>query len=74
MDLARWQEFIPRGAEIALKPNLGFDLFLPGSITSPWVFEGVVRVIRDWVDKIYVGVKELKCMGARAPFDHPHVR
>jgi uncharacterized protein (DUF362 family) len=54
MDLARWQEFIPRGAEIALKPNLGFDLFLPGSITSPWVFEGVVRVIRDWVDKIYV--------------------
>lgn len=25
------------------------------------------------VEKIYVGVKELKCMGARAPFDHPHV-
>jgi uncharacterized Zn-finger protein len=24
-------------------------------------------------DKIYVGVKELQCMGARAPFDHPHV-
>jgi len=25
------------------------------------------------VEKIYVGVKELLCMGARAPFDHPHV-
>jgi len=24
-------------------------------------------------EKITVGVKELKCMGARAPFDHPHV-
>jgi uncharacterized Zn-finger protein len=24
-------------------------------------------------DKIYVGVKELTCMGARPPFDHPHV-
>ncbi len=24
-------------------------------------------------EKIYVGVKELQCMGARAPFDHPHV-
>ncbi len=25
------------------------------------------------VEKIFVGVKEFKCMGARAPFDHPHV-
>jgi len=24
-------------------------------------------------EKITVGVKELKCQGARAPFDHPHV-
>lgn len=24
-------------------------------------------------DKIFVAVKELNCMGARAPFDHPHV-
>lgn len=25
------------------------------------------------VEKIYVGVKELNCMGARQPYDHPHV-
>lgn len=25
------------------------------------------------VEKIFVGVKEFKCMGARPPFDHPHV-
>ncbi len=25
------------------------------------------------VEKIYVGAKELKCMGARRPYDHPHV-
>jgi uncharacterized Zn-finger protein len=25
------------------------------------------------VEKIYVGVKELQCMGARPPHDHPHV-
>jgi uncharacterized Zn-finger protein len=24
-------------------------------------------------ETIYVGVKELQCMGARPPFDHPHV-
>lgn len=54
MDLAQWREHIPRGAEIALKPNLGWDLFLPGATTSPWALEGVVRTIRDWVGKIYV--------------------
>jgi uncharacterized Zn-finger protein len=25
------------------------------------------------VEKIFIGVRELKCMGARPPFDHPHV-
>jgi uncharacterized Zn-finger protein len=25
------------------------------------------------VEKIFVGVRELNCMGARPPFDHPHV-
>ena len=25
------------------------------------------------VDKVLVGVHELQCMGARPPYDHPHV-
>ena len=25
------------------------------------------------VEKIYIGVKEFQCMGARPPHDHPHV-
>lgn len=25
------------------------------------------------VEKIHVGVKEFQCMGAKPPFDHPHV-
>jgi len=54
MELGRWQEFVPRGSDVALKPNLGWDLFLPGATTSPWVIEGVVRTIREWVGKIYV--------------------
>jgi uncharacterized Zn-finger protein len=24
-------------------------------------------------EKIFVGVKEFQCMGARPPFDHPHI-
>ncbi|WP_439575220.1 zinc-finger domain-containing protein [Phreatobacter sp.] len=27
----------------------------------------------DGVAVIHIGVKEFKCMGSRAPFDHPHV-
>lgn len=25
------------------------------------------------VEKIFIGVREFNCMGARAPFDHPHI-
>ena len=25
------------------------------------------------VEKIFIGVKEFNCMGARPPFDHPHI-
>jgi uncharacterized Zn-finger protein len=27
----------------------------------------------EGAEKIYVGVHELQCMGARPPYDHPHV-
>jgi uncharacterized Zn-finger protein len=27
----------------------------------------------EGAEKIFIGVKEFKCMGARPPFDHPHV-
>jgi len=51
MESAGWQDAIPRGADVALKPNLGWDLLLPGSTTSPWVLEAVVQTIRDWLGR-----------------------
>jgi uncharacterized Zn-finger protein len=27
----------------------------------------------DGAEKVTIGVKEFQCMGARPPFDHPHV-
>lgn len=54
MELANWRDFISPGADITLKPNLGWDLLIPGSITSPWVVEGIIQTIRDEVGKIYV--------------------
>jgi uncharacterized protein (DUF362 family) len=49
-----WREAIPRGAPVAIKPNLGWDLFMPGAVTSPRVVEGVIRVIRDWAGPLYL--------------------
>jgi uncharacterized protein (DUF362 family) len=54
MELADWKSFIPRGAKVALKPNLGFDFFLPGTVTGPWVVEGVIQTLKGYVDQIYL--------------------
>jgi len=54
MELAGWREFITPGADVSLKVNLGWDLFLPGAVTGPWVVEGVIQTIRDHVGEIYV--------------------
>jgi uncharacterized protein (DUF362 family) len=52
MEAAHWRDFVPEGASIALKPNLGWDLFLPGAVTSPLVVEGVVRKLKERASSI----------------------
>ena len=54
MELAGWRQFITPGADVSLKVNLGWDLFMPGAITSPWVVEGIIQTIRDYVGHISV--------------------
>jgi uncharacterized protein (DUF362 family) len=52
LDAADWTRHVPRGADVALKVNLGWDLFIPGSITSPLVVEALIGEIRDHVGRI----------------------
>ncbi|MBN1273356.1 MAG: DUF362 domain-containing protein [Candidatus Aminicenantes bacterium] len=54
MELAGWKNFIKPRSRVALKPNLGWDLFMPGSITSPWVVEGVIKTIQDYVEELFI--------------------
>jgi uncharacterized protein (DUF362 family) len=54
MEAVRWREILPSGGDVALKVNLGWDLFIPGSITSPLFIEAVVKIIRPHVGQIYV--------------------
>jgi uncharacterized protein (DUF362 family) len=54
MELAQWRRFISPGADVSLKVNLGWDLFMPGAITSPWVVEGIIQTLREEAGSITV--------------------
>ena len=54
MDLAGVLDVIDPDADVCIKPNLGFDLLFPGSITSPWVVEGVIQVLLDQVRSVTI--------------------
>jgi uncharacterized protein (DUF362 family) len=51
MNLAGYQETVAREADTALKINISWHFFYPGSSTPPWQLEGVVRaLVRDGYD------------------------
>lgn len=54
LEAANWTHTIPAGADVSLKVNLGWDIFIPGAITSPLVVEALIEAIRAHVGKIYV--------------------
>ncbi len=54
MELAGVMECIEPGADVCVKPNLGFDLFFPGAVTSPWVVEGVILALKERAGSISI--------------------
>jgi uncharacterized protein (DUF362 family) len=46
MELADWHQHLDLARPVLLKPNLGWDNFLPGAVTSPSVMEAVIRVLQ----------------------------
>jgi uncharacterized protein (DUF362 family) len=51
MNLAGYQETLPKNKDTALKVNISWHFFYPGSSTTPWQLEGVIRAIkRDGYD------------------------
>lgn len=52
LEQAELTRAIPRGADVSLKVNLGWDLFIPGSITSPYFVEALIHAIRGHVGRI----------------------
>jgi len=47
MNLADYQQVIAREADTALKVNISWHFFFPGSSTTPWQLEGVIRGMKQ---------------------------
>jgi uncharacterized protein (DUF362 family) len=47
MNLAGYQDLIAKDADTALKINISWHFFFPGSSTTPWQLEGVVRAMEE---------------------------
>ena len=51
LNLAGYQDVIAKDADTALKVNISWHFFFPGSSTTPWQLEGVIRAMkRDGYD------------------------
>ena len=46
MNLARYQDVVAKDADTALKINISWHFFFPGSSTTPWQLDGVVRAMK----------------------------
>ncbi|MEZ4233008.1 MAG: DUF362 domain-containing protein [Polyangiaceae bacterium] len=47
MNLADYQETVAKDADTALKVNISWHFFFPGSSTTPWQLEGVIRAMKQ---------------------------
>ena len=46
LNLARYQEVLDKSVDTALKVNISWHFFFPGSSTTPWQLEGVIRAMK----------------------------
>ena len=47
MNLAGYQDVVAKDADTALKVNISWHFFYPGSSTTPWQLEGVIRALKQ---------------------------
>jgi uncharacterized protein (DUF362 family) len=47
MNLAGYQDIVAKDADTALKVNISWHFFYPGSSTTPWQMEGVIRAMKQ---------------------------
>ena len=45
MNLAKWKRYV-KGKKVFIKTNLLIKRVIPGLCTSPWVIEGIIKVLK----------------------------
>lgn len=55
MNLAGYQEALLKDRKTALKINISWHFFFPGSSMTPWQLDGVIRGIRKTVARVAGG-------------------
>lgn len=54
MEHANWKKYV-KGKTVFIKTNLLIKTVIPGQCTSPWVIEGIIKVLKDNNKTIYIG-------------------
>ncbi len=54
MELADYKKYIKKDDKVVVKPNLCWDLVVPGSQTSPWVMESLLKILVDRCSEVHV--------------------
>lgn len=54
MQLASWKKYV-KGKKVFIKTNLLLKKVVPGLCTSPWVIEGIIKVLKKDEREIYIG-------------------
>ncbi len=54
MQLANWKKYV-KGKKVFIKTNLLLKKVVPGLCTSPWVIEGIIKVLKKNNKEIYIG-------------------
>lgn len=54
MLLANWKKYV-KGKKVFIKTNLLLKKVVPGLCTSPWVIEGIIKVLKKHNKEIYIG-------------------
>jgi len=54
MELTDYKKYIKRDDIVVVKPNLCWDLVVPGCQTSPWVMESLLKILIDRCSEVHV--------------------
>jgi uncharacterized protein (DUF362 family) len=66
LDFLRWEDLIPMGARVFVKPNLTWRAHLPGVTTTPAFMDACVEVLKDRTPNIIIGESDGGYHGFRA--------